>query len=1185
MKSGLWFKKMTVSFLAGSLLAVGIAVPASYAASGTENQAPGSGRWMAGEYHTHTYQSDDAQTSLEDVLDHAFEANNLDWLGVSDHLRMEGRDDTGASLTGGSIPLSKGIELYQLPKIEQLQSAGKYKDKVIFTGFEWDMPTYDHVGVGILPDELKAANIIEAISHFEYLFTNRSESLYDPQDVARWSAEDSRAYSTKGDARKAVQWLKDHYPESYMIINHPSRKRGSSAEFKIEDIRDFNNIAPDIAFGFEGMLGNQMAPDRGEVAQAYGGTDIMVAQLGGVWDALLGEGRHFWNFANSDYHFHIDSTRQYSSGYLPGDYSKNYTWVNGSDMHAVVDGMRSGKSFSVFGDLINALDFRISGDSQVAEMGQDLQVTQGDDMELTIRFKSPEGNNNGDSVTVDHVDLIAGDVTGLAEPGTAEYTKSTNDTTRVLKRFASDEWTTDEDGYNVITYKLGPAEKNQFFRLRGTNLGVDVPGETKNGEPLIDVKNETKDNETRFTEINNRNYSDLWFYSNPIFVDVTPYNDEQAVEDTAAQLSLGDTSGIVDDLHLPAAGEHGVSVQWESSNPELIGHDGRLLVRYPVEDTEVTLTATITRGDVSVTKTFAVTVKGFGDTSPVELKASMTTEDGNRYASGAWTNQSVITSVYAVYAEPVTEVSLKLSMDGGEYEPYTADEGIEISGEGAHTLTFQATDNLNLQKSQTVQVNIDRTPPVITLRGTSTINLTVGSAYTETGADATDNVSLAGDVQISGKVDTNTAGTYTLRYNVSDLAGNPAAEVIRTVNVLAGGDNPGNGTPGNGNPGNGNDNSGDDDSDNDHSGDHNSGGHDSDNSDKGNSGSGGSGGSQPGGSGSSSGETESSGNGQPSSKVIEVPAGQAVRDELSGVIRIDVPAGVWSADSQVKAGVLADDAAPSTGGLSRISPVVELSNEAGNMFGSAVKLTFNYDTDALSGNGAPAVYYYNDQQGRWIFIGGSDNSDATIAASVNHFAKFAVFSYEPKAFSDLADHWALPFAERLIGMNAVQGYEDQKFHPNEKTTRAQFVKILADALGMSASDTATSFADDAQIPAWARQQAATALEAGLIQGSRENGHIVFNADKLISRAELAVMMANALNATSGASEFGGADSGASNQFTDADSIPSWARASVATAMNTGVLTGYPDGTFQPDRAVTRAEAIAAVYRLLEALHI
>ena len=77
----------------------------------------------------------------------------------------------------------------------------------------------------------------------------------------------------------------------------------------------------------------------------------------------------------------------------------------------------------------------------------------------------------------------------------------------------------DRDGFHTITYKV-KANKDQYFRLRGTNLGENVPGETMDGEPLIDAKTEIEDNETRFLEINNRNYKDLWFYSNPIFVSV-----------------------------------------------------------------------------------------------------------------------------------------------------------------------------------------------------------------------------------------------------------------------------------------------------------------------------------------------------------------------------------------------------------------------------------------------------------------------------------------------------------------------------------------------------------------------------------------------------------------------------------------------------------------------------------------
>jgi hypothetical protein len=74
-------------------------------------------------------------------------------------------------------------------------------------------------------------------------------------------------------------------------------------------------------------------------------------------------------------------------------------------------------------------------------------------------------------------------------------------------------------GDHVITYTT-TATHDQYFRLRGTNLGADVVGETAAGEPLADVKTDLADNQARFDAINDRNYADLWFYSNPIFVKV-----------------------------------------------------------------------------------------------------------------------------------------------------------------------------------------------------------------------------------------------------------------------------------------------------------------------------------------------------------------------------------------------------------------------------------------------------------------------------------------------------------------------------------------------------------------------------------------------------------------------------------------------------------------------------------------
>ena len=84
------------------------------------------------------------------------------------------------------------------------------------------------------------------------------------------------------------------------------------------------------------------------------------------------------------------------------------------------------------------------------------------------------------------------------------------------------------------------------------------------------------------------------------------------------------------------------------------------------------------------------------------------------------------------------------------------------------------------------QFDIDTTPPVITRLGESSVSIVYGSTYTDAGATATDTMSgnLTSSVATSGNITSTTpVGTYTIRYNVSDNAGNAATEVTRTVTV------------------------------------------------------------------------------------------------------------------------------------------------------------------------------------------------------------------------------------------------------------------------------------------------------------------------------------------------------------------------------------------------------------------
>jgi len=118
-----------------------------------------------------------------------------------------------------------------------------------------------------------------------------------------------------------------------------------------------------------------------------------------------------------------------------------------------------------------------------------------------------------------------------------------------------------------------------------------------------------------------------------------------------------------------------------------------------------------------------------------------------------------------------------------------AGDAVDVNTAATYTITYNVSDaagNAATERTRTVIVAADTVAPVITLTGNATINIMVGDTYTDEGATATDvidgditaNIVVAGDA-----VDVNTAGTYTITYNVSDAAGNAADEVTRKVIV------------------------------------------------------------------------------------------------------------------------------------------------------------------------------------------------------------------------------------------------------------------------------------------------------------------------------------------------------------------------------------------------------------------
>jgi hypothetical protein len=587
----------------------------------------------------------------------------------------------------------QSIEEFQYPLIEYLNA---YKNLPLFLGIETVVPGHEHTSMSVITGQIPASvdttplpttpgytalGNANPLAQFEYCFdradTDTSRGVSNAFDCSvpgslnaadpSWNATaqklipaDGVGTGTKGHNKtvEGLKWMAAFHPDaSYYVPAHIERAGqfypDGNQGFNIENLRDFNNAAPRIAFGMETQPGHGASANRGEYqvlrnnfggtvglvdsvgGTTYGGTGVYGAQIGGVWDALLGEGRNFWFFASSDWHnrgsFGPDDRRT-TQDFFPGEYQRNYTLVrSGSSKpkpQQIVDGLRTGNNFATGGQIIDRLSFvactgradALVGELAVnaavgansvnaagcATMGEKLTVAPGSDIVVGIAVRDPAGANYSpytfpnpsllqvginqpiNMPVLDHIDLIGGLVTGFKTPGTpgyaGEWPRNTNwlhadgttadlsavpDAAKnvsaaILKTFngsGASAWTAvtspvDGSTFLTMTFHISAVAASQYVRLRGTNMPPAVPAETDaSGNPLADVYTNANDT-TRLripcTTVHSASsqfdgcpdhlatatgaspiagqkavsfdvaaWSDVWFYANPIYIEVT----------------------------------------------------------------------------------------------------------------------------------------------------------------------------------------------------------------------------------------------------------------------------------------------------------------------------------------------------------------------------------------------------------------------------------------------------------------------------------------------------------------------------------------------------------------------------------------------------------------------------------------------------------------------------------------
>lgn len=252
---------------------------------------------------------------------------------------------------------------------------------------------------------------------------------------------------------------------------------------------------------------------------------------------------------------------------------------------------------------------------------------------------------------------------------------------------------------------------------------------------------------------------------------------------------------------------------------------------------------------------------------------------------------------------------------------------------------------------------------------------------------------------------------------------------------------------------------------------------------------------------------------------ITLPVGNKGEVSLEDAVTVYIPVGAANKELKITIEKWLETQPLLTNKEVLASPVFEILKNFTENFSKAVTLTFAFDAKSLKSNEKAAVFYYDEVNKIWVEVKGGKTVGNHITVEVNHFTKYAV-----------------------LVVDAVTG------------------------LPVTETSTEVSFSDIAGH--WAEASIKQAVISGIVKGYADS---TFRPNVTVTRAEFAVMLINALKLQG---------EGAVLSFTDSDKLGAWAQNAVAQAVEAGIINGYEDGSFRPNKEITRAEMAVIIAKAL-----
>lgn len=171
------------------------------------------------------------------------------------------------------------------------------------------------------------------------------------------------------------------------------------------------------------------------------------------------------------------------------------------------------------------------------------------------------------------------------------------------------------------------------------------------------------------------------------------------------------------------------------------------------------------------------------------------------------------------------------------------------------------------------------------------------------------------------------------------------------------------------------------------------------------------------------------------------------------------------------------------------------------------------------------------------------------------------------ADDDVTGHWSEPYFRSLSAHGVINANGRGQFTPSAEISRAEFMRYINRAFGFTETADISQYTDVGE-DQWYYESVCIAVKYGYISGLSDTE---MAPNTSITREQAVTILGRLCKAEVGSV------TPSQLSFSDKSSVAAWSAPYIQWALENNYVSGYTDGTFQPKRGVTRAEAAKILY--------